>query len=105
MSVVATIEDPIDKPEAKFNVPICTERFYIDVIRPIAVRRSLELLLGWGTMTCISVAEFPAFFKELDILEAELLLEHHVYAVERLASLTSQIKALELREDLVLLIG
>ncbi len=112
MSVVAMIDEPQDDDERAFNVPVCSEPVYRDVIKPRALALQLTLCVGWGTMTEVDSTLVPEFIRQIDVLAADIqsasdvseeMKEHFEY---RFNNLLNRIKAAVLkRSDVAFTLG
>lgn len=112
MSVTATVESPLNDEERSFNIPVCTEALYRDVIFPIAEVHNLSLIDDWGIFVRINQENINLFFEELKTLcdcinklnSCPEQTKQHI--LQRLNTLSVEInRMLVARVDIVILIG
>lgn len=112
MSVVAMIDEPRDDSERAFNVPVCSESVYRDIIKPRALALELTLCVGWGTMTDVDSTLVAEFIRQIGVLVADIQLaldvsaemkEHLEYRFSNLLNRISE--AVDKRSDVAFTLG
>ncbi|WP_162042583.1 hypothetical protein [Undibacterium sp. YM2] len=112
MSVTATVETPLNDQERLFNVPVCTESWFREVIFPIAKAHNLSLIDDWGIFVSIQHENINLFVGELntlcDCIEQldNLSTRAKQHTLQRLNILSVEtVRMLKTRSDIVVLIG
>ncbi|MFZ6712546.1 hypothetical protein [Undibacterium sp. TC9W] len=112
MSVTATVETPLNDQERLFNVPVCTESWFREVIFPIAKAHNLSLIDDCGNFVGIKHKNIDLFVDELHTLcncieqLDNLSAQAKQHTLQRLNILSVEtVRMLNTRSDIVILIG
>ncbi len=112
MSVTATVDRPQNDDELAFDLPVCTEALYRELIFPIAEANDLSLIDNWGIFVRVNSQNKELFFEQLNILLKHILKsdvcdwqkKNHIK--QRLETLVIEIdRMLSSRSDIDILVG
>ncbi|MFC4158781.1 hypothetical protein [Chitinimonas lacunae] len=112
MTITATIDEPRNELEENFNIPICSEALYKQVILAVANHHNLSTFSGWGTFSEIDEGAFEIFNGQLSVMKEGIINlpgisdATKIHVLERLDTLQKAMaEMLGKRSDLVVLIG
>ncbi|WP_386066302.1 hypothetical protein ACFJIW_17415 [Tahibacter sp. UC22_41] len=70
MSVTASFTSNRTSDANTHEIPVCTEALFRDIFSPLANRLDLGLVIRWGTMAEITIANYPELSDQLTKLDA-----------------------------------
>ena len=69
MSITASLSS---REREGYDIPVCTQNIFANVIAPVANRAGLELVSSWATFAEITSANLDEFITQIDTLIYEI---------------------------------